>query len=325
MEQIKFICYFCGSPKNPTDLETHVDNGNEYKLHECLNCHVQYWTPFENPGAQWYEKDLRYAGRNIDPDIEPNWHQKKTIVFLNPLKGKLLDVGCGAGTFMYWARKNGWDVSGIDFDRNAIRTGKEVFKLDNIEDTDLGGYLKKYPSSDFNLVTFFDVFEHIDNHNEFLSQIKSSLVPGGYIALSTPYRRGARWLQSNDLPPRHLSRWDRSTITDYLDRRGFKVVYVRRLSEGIGFMVTKLRRKYGKYVSLNIVGKLKNKVRKDGKIELGSSVEKNISRVHKLARAKDWIVFGIPAILIWLATLFTSKRYITLFIIAQKKEDHAIL
>ena len=319
MEKNNLKCYFCGSLNKARDIESYVDNGIKYVLYECPDCKVQYWEPFKNPGAEWYKKDTLYASRNIDPDFEPNWHQKKTIEFLQPFSGKLLDVGCGAGTFIYWAKKNNWDVYGLDFDKDAINTAKEVFKLKNVYDLDLLSFREKFSDFKFKLVTFFDVFEHIDNHREFLEQINGALISGGYIAISTPYRCGARWLQSKDLPPRHLTRWSRSTITNYLKKNGFEVVYIRRLSGGISFIMNKLRRKYGKYVSFNIVGKLKSKARNNGKIELESVVEKNISRVHNLARIKDWIIFGVPAFFIWLLMLFTPKRYTTLFLIAKKK------
>ncbi|MDO8443230.1 MAG: class I SAM-dependent methyltransferase [bacterium] len=320
MEQNNFKCYFCGSSKKQSEIEIYIDNGIKYALYECSDCGVQYWTPFKNPGAEWYEKDLRYAGRNIDPDFEPNWHQKKAIKFLGSLTGSLLDIGCGAGTFIYWASKKGWDVFGIDFDRDAINTAMTVFKLNKVYAMDLAGFQLKFSNLKFNFITFFDVFEHLDNHHDFLEQVKNALVPSGYIAMSMPYRKGARWLNSGDLPPRHLTRWDRSTITDYLKKNGFEVVYIRRLSEGLGYIVTKLRRKYGTYFSMNIIGRLKNRSRKNGKIELNSKAEKIISRVHNLARIKDWIVFGFPAMLIWLTMLFTSKRYITLFVIARKRQ-----
>src|SRR3989344_1434618 len=312
-------CYFCESFSDAPIIETHVSDAVEYSLHHCQKCGVEYWTPFKNPGAEWYEKDLRYASRNIDPEIEPNWHQKKTINFLGPRMGRLLDVACGAGTFLYWARKKGWGVSGIDFDRDAIRTAKEVFKLDNVYDVDLTQYIKDHPESKFDLVSLFDIFEHIDNHKEFLREVGAVLLPKGYIAISSPYRYGARWLMGDDFPPRHLTRWDRRSITRYLDEQGFKVVYIKRMSEGVGFLVTKVRRKYGEYFSMNLIGKMKSKARKEGKIDLDSPEEKNISRVHKLARVKDWLVFGLPAVFLWLGLFFSQKCYITLFVIAQKK------
>ena len=321
MDQDNSKCYFCGSPEKPCDIEKYADNGIEYTLFECPRCGAQYWTPFKNPGAEWYENDERYAGRNLDPDIEANWHQKKAIDFLRPFVGKLLDVGCGAGTFMYWAEKMGWDVYGIDFDRDAIHTAKEVFKLKNVYDMDLAGFRKNFPDLKFNLVTFFDVFEHLDDHHDFLDQVKGALNPGGYIAMSMPYRGGARWLQLSDLPPRHLTRWNRSAISGYLEREGFEAVYVKRLPAGISFLVSKLQRKYGKYFSFNIIGKLKDRARKEGGIKLGSAAERNIATAHKLARIKDVVIFGFPALIIWLAMLFSSKRYIGLFVIAGKKRQ----
>ena len=320
MEQNNSACYFCGSLKNQIDLETHTNSGVMYTLHECLDCKAQHWTPFKNPGAEWYERDSRYASSNIDPDLLPNWHQKKTVDFLNLRGAKILDVGCGTATFIHWAQKFDNDVFGIDFSHDAIPTAKNVFKLKNVYNMDLTTFRSSFPDIKFNLTSFFDVFEHIDNHKEFLNEIKSSLVLGGHIAMSMPYRLGARWLMGDDFPPRHLTRWDRKSLTRYLNQEGFEVLYIRRLSEGVGYLVTKLRRKYGKYFSLGLIGKMKKKARKDGKIDLESKEEKEISRVHKLARLKDWVVFGLPALVIYIAMLLTPKRYITLFVIAKKKD-----
>jgi len=321
MEQNGQKCYFCGSSEKPRDIGTHMDNGTEYTLRECPNCAAQYWAPFKNPGAEWYEKDERYAGRNLDPDIEANWHQKKTIDLLRPFAGRLLDVGCGAGTFMHWAEKMGWDAYGVDFDRDAIRTAKEVFGLKNAESADLYTFRKGHPDLKFDLITFFDVFEHLDDHHVFLGQIKAMLEPDGRIAMSMPYRGGARWLQPGDLPPRHLTRWNRSAISGYLEREGFEAVYIKRLPASINFLVSKLQRKYGRYFSFNIIGKLKAKARKDEGIKLGSAAEKNIAAAHKLAKIKDAMIFGLPALIIWLAMILSPKRYIGLFVMAKKKQQ----
>ena len=75
-----------------------------------------------------------------------------------------------------------------------------------------------------------------------------------------------------------------------------------------------------KFFSFNLVGKIKQSKRSDNKIELNSSSEKMITKVHILARIKDLIIFGLPALLIWLAMLPFKKRYVTLYVIAQKNE-----
>jgi SAM-dependent methyltransferase len=313
-------CVICGSGPVGDEHRTHRDNETEYKLWRCNACAVQFWTPFKNPGAEWYGKDERYAGRNIDPILRPNWNHKKVITYLAPHKGSVLDVGCGIGNFLAHARARGWSVKGIDFDPDAIRAGAETFQLDGLETNDLAGFRHSRPGETFDLVTFFDVLEHIDNHSEFMSDVRSLVKKDGHIAMSMPYRKGARWLIPHDLPPRHLTRWDRRSLSAFLKREGFEPVYLTRRSEGLRFIILKLRFRFGKHLSFNVVGKAKAAVRQSGQpVRAGTSNERRIQNLERLAAIKDAILYGIPALCIWFAMLPTSRRYITLYCIAKKK------
>jgi len=50
-------------------------------------------------------------------------------LFLDDLTpGKLLDVGCGDGTFLHRMQTRGWSVSGLDFDAQAIESAKNPIR-----------------------------------------------------------------------------------------------------------------------------------------------------------------------------------------------------
>jgi len=312
------ICPICQKDSNFTYLESHTDREQEYKLYECQNCQAQFWEPFKNPGAEWYEKDKRYASRNIDHDLEFGRHYVKILDFLKPFKGKVLDAGCGTGSFLYWAKKAGWEISGFDFDRDAINVAKNIFHLENIEVNDLAGYYKAHPAQKFDLITFFEVFEHIDNHNEFIETVKNLLKDRGYIAMSVPCRDIARWLNPLDLPPRHLTRWDKNSLKRFLESRGFKVLSIKRQGVGLEYILMRLRFRFGRHFSFNLVGKQKEKERKNGTGSANAYVSKKIKILHGLARIKDWLLFGLPALIIWLIIMPAPKKYISVYIIAQK-------
>ena len=299
--------------------ETHVDSGVTYTLHECEACGVQFWLPFKNPGAEWYERDERYAGRNRDPLLEPTWKHRETISFFKSFAGSVLDVGCGTGNFLHYARARGWRVKGIDFDADAIRAGQEVFKLSDLEVADLAGFRKRHPGDRFDLITFFDVLEHIDNHRNFMEGVRALAKPRGYIAMSMPYGKHAAWLMRNDVPPRHLTRWTRRALRMFLEREGFDLVEMKRVTEGIRFIILKLRFKYGRLFSFGMVDKVKQSVRKEASIEVGSKAERTVNFAKTLASLKDAVIFGIPALVIWVAMLPSKKRYVTLFCIARKR------
>lgn len=317
------ICPLCRQAANYKLLKSHFDSAanQEYKLYECEKCKAWFWQPLKNPGAEWYEKDERYSGRNADPNLKPIWNYKKIIGFLKPLTGKVFDIGCGTGDFLAYAKTNGWEVSGLDFDAAAIKTAKEIFKLAEVEVAELKEYYDKNKEKKFDLITFFDVFEHLDNQLEFIGLVKMLLRPGGYIALSLPYRKRADWLLAADAPPRHLTRWDRTAIKNFLERNGFKISYIVRRSEGLNPILMKLRFRYGRLFSFNLVGKYKNKKKHEGvKILADSQTYLSVRRLQILARIKDWLIFGLPALMIWLIMMPGHKRYLNLYIIARIEE-----
>jgi SAM-dependent methyltransferase len=297
-----------------------MDTGTIYTRYACSSCDAWYWRPFKNPGAAWYSRDERYAGRNADPILEPNWNHRNVISFLAPRTGRVLDVGCGIGNFLAHARDRGWQTRGIDFDPDAVAAGTAAFGLEGLEVNDLAGFREAHPSERFDLVTFFDVFEHLDNHREFLADVRGLLADGGYVAMSLPYRHGASWLKPYDLPPRHLSQWDRRTLVRFLAANGYTVRYITRRSEGIRFLILKLRFRYGRLFSFGLVGKAKAAVRAGGEIRISASARRRIGLLSFAAQMKDALLFGIPACLIWLAMLPSRKRYVTLYAIAQKND-----
>ncbi|OGG50465.1 hypothetical protein A2763_01680 [Candidatus Kaiserbacteria bacterium RIFCSPHIGHO2_01_FULL_54_36] len=316
------ICPLCGSDVLQAKKETHEDGDVLYTLYHCAKCGVEYWLPLKNPGANWYAHDERYAGANENPPLDPNWNHKKAISFLKGKKGRVLDVGCGTGNFLSWANKNGWEVWGIDFDPNAAKAAREVFGLPNISLATLAEFIRAHPelTGTFDLVTFFDVFEHIDDHNDFAALVSRLVKKGGHIAMSMPYRKGARWLQPHDLPPRHLTRWDRSSLMRFWGRHGFSAQFIKRVPASLDAILMKFRFTYGKAFSFGLVRKAQMKERENGVQKKGAPRSVRVRVVHALAKAKDAVLFGIPALLTWLALLPSEKRYTTLYLIARKED-----
>jgi SAM-dependent methyltransferase len=310
-------CPLCGSATPFPRAREHAEGGTTYTLYGCHACTVEFWWPLKNPGAEWYSHDVRYADRNANPVWEAHWGQKKIISYLAPFTGKVLDVGCGIGNFLSWAVHEGWKCSGIDFDDEAIEAGKKRFGLTDLEVNNVVAYARMHTGEKFDLITFFDVLEHVDNHNEFIDAVRSLLAPEGYVAMSMPYRKHAQWLMPLDVPPRHLTRWDRTALKQFLEARGFTIVYMARRSEGIWNIVIRLRFMYGKKLSFGAVRAVRGKLN-----DIGDAARKKrpflVRVVHLLAKAKDALFFGIPAVIIWLAMLPSPRRYVTLYVIARK-------
>lgn len=318
-------CRLCGVLEKLESSKAHTDSGQTYYLYHCRRCGGQFWEPFKNPGAAWYEHDSRYAGINADPYSQVNWHQKFVLTMIEKEKGigKLFDVGCGSGNFLAFAKSRGWQVAGIDFDASAVRAARETFGVTDVEQVDLVNYANSHPEAKFDLITFFDVFEHIDNQTEFLTAIKKILKPKSFIAMSMPHRRGARWLMPYDLPPRHLTRWDEAALIGILTRHGFRSIYLKAIKASPNYIVLKLRFKYGRWLSFNLVNRVKKSVQvKSAKSQITTEhrLSGKVRLISTLAKIKDWLIFGLPALLIWLWLLVTNRLAVGLVAVAQKHD-----
>jgi len=184
------------------------------------------------PDAQWYEQ--MYGGRDekLLP-LEPG-HKYFLNDPLAPRGGKLLDIGCGTGNFLAAAHNAGYEVTGIELDRNAARFANERLGLQRVFPLTISEFAVQCSEEQFDVVTFFEVLEHQAAPGEFLQKVKACVRPHGAIALSVPNRE--RWLTGPDVldyPPNHFLRWNGAALGKFLSAQGFEVVSIREQGAGI--------------------------------------------------------------------------------------------
>jgi len=145
-------------------------------------------------------------------------------------KGKrLLDVGCATGFFMEAATEEGFDVRGVEFSTVAISMARPDIR-ERIVRGDVNALLAKEPEK-FDVVTAFDIIEHVQDPANFLKEIREILQPGGVLAISTPdtghflrYLMGSKWPMLQ--PMQHTVLFSRQSIADLLQRCGFTDIQV---------------------------------------------------------------------------------------------------
>ena len=157
--------------------------------------------------------------------------------FPSSVRGKLLDVGCGDGRFLRYAKEQGFEVWGIDFDKKSVENVKRNLGIDTVFGMSLEEFYEyaKEKNLKFDVITFFEVLEHQDKPREFLEMVKGLLKDGGYIAGSVPNRESVfeieiyqrnSWI---DNPPHHFLRFSKSSLEKALNFSGFKDVEVYKL------------------------------------------------------------------------------------------------
>lgn len=150
-----------------------------------------------------------------------------------PEKGQtLLDIGCGDGQFAAAAMSRGWSASGIELNppaaEKARARGVDAHQ-GHVEEVDLGG-------STFDLVTSWDVIEHVPNPRLFIEKLVSFVAPGGTIVVTTLNRSSlvsrvfrGRWTM---IVEDHYTYWDKKSLTEAFSRAGIPIA--ETTSYGLG-------------------------------------------------------------------------------------------
>lgn len=139
-------------------------------------------------------------------------------------QGRLLDLGCGSGSFMARMQKWGWDVVGIEPDPKAVAHLKGKYNFDIrtslIGCDDLAG--------SFDLITMNHLIEHLPDPLQTLKQCRKLLRPNGRVIVVTPNARslglyifGQFWRGLE--APRHFHVFTATSLRDTFKAAGFEV------------------------------------------------------------------------------------------------------
>jgi SAM-dependent methyltransferase len=145
---------------------------------------------------------------------------------------RILDVGCGMGFFLDEAHKRNWEVHGTEYTDEAIEMckGKNI----NMHKGDLDGI--NFADMEFDVITSFEVIEHVKNPQEHVIKMTSLLRKGGIIYITTPNFNS---LNSRILKdkwnvisyPEHLNYFSKLSLDALMTSNGFKRLSLR--TEGI--------------------------------------------------------------------------------------------
>jgi len=205
----------------------------------CRDCGLGYSDP--QPIEQ--VEDLYLSGYDLAGYFEA-FESRKSVLnerrldrLPRPDGGKtLLDVGCADGQFAAAAALRGWSPSGIELNppaaEKARARGVEVYQGD-IGEIDLS-------SSRFDLVTSWDVIEHVPNPRLFLEKLASFVKPGGTVVVTTLNRRSlvSRAFRGgwSMIVEDHYTYWDRPSLTRAFAAAGMSVSETRSYGVGRDFV-----------------------------------------------------------------------------------------
>lgn len=182
-----------------------------------------------------------------NPAVEFERHARQFDHLLGPVAArlrprKILDVACGQGPILFWARSRKiGEAHGVDVSEEQVEVARSLGL--SAEVADALDYLERC-TPDIDLITAFDIIEHFDRDEAlaFLDGCLKCLRPGGALVLTTPNGSGLRPgpVVYGDLT--HETIFSPDTITLALKLAGFERVSVREIVPPATTMRSRVRR-----------------------------------------------------------------------------------
>lgn len=272
----EIACNLCGSRDAqlifPSTLTSATPDAKDFRctsasygIHppivRCRVCNLMYANP------RW-ESGLVLENYNVVEDptyveeregrvltFQRNLKPFEKLIAQNSQTRKLLDVGCHIGVMVELAKEHGWDAWGVEPSKWAAEQA-QARGLNVINQTLAGANL---PDNAFDIVTMWDVIEHLTDPANELRNVHRVLKPGGIFAIHTidieslfAQLMGKRWPWLMEM---HLYYFSPRTLGKMLDQNGFRVVssspqgrYLR-----LGYLTTRIE-PYNKFVARAIAG-----------------------------------------------------------------------
>jgi ubiquinone/menaquinone biosynthesis C-methylase UbiE len=224
-EQMEYIrCPLCDGDNTKVlfrrkDL-THRVSGIEFPVVRCTMCGMVYVNPRPTKEAihSYYPTEF-YEIMNKETVLEQKRSQleAKFELVKHIDAGKLLDVGCNKGDFLYFMQGKGWFVKGVEFSSKPPNMFRQDIFYGELNEAN-------YPDNSFDLVTIWAVLEHVYDPLRTLKEVNRVLLPGGTIVLLVTNFNSlpARFMRHDDIP-RHTTLFSKRTIAEMLMLAGFEV------------------------------------------------------------------------------------------------------
>ena len=149
--------------------------------------------------------------------------QKKILKFINPKNIKsIADIGCGAGvkTFITATHFTNVTVLGTDFAEQGIKKANEHFKEQKNLNYSVKNVLDKENLEKYDLITAFEIAEHIEDWKGFISDICNAT--NKYIVLSFPTGRMRKYEDKIG----HCRNFKKGEVELFLKEQGFKPIKI---------------------------------------------------------------------------------------------------
>ena len=156
-----------------------------YTLVRCPQCSLVWLADPPRPEEMYQHYTEAYNRRisGAGASAPHRWRARKATLTQYKQSGFLLDLGCSAGSFLESVRGDSWKLYGIEMSAAEARTaetrsGAQVFVGTVAE--------AAFPAESFDVITCFDVFEHLYEPRQVMAKVAQWLKPGGIFYVLVP-------------------------------------------------------------------------------------------------------------------------------------------
>jgi SAM-dependent methyltransferase len=250
-------CDLCQADEGVAWMERHDRfTGQPFRYVRCAECGLIYLDPRPDAGSLLSTYPENYEAYRVLDQLGrvARWRRLHALSLLRRFvarhaspragrygePGRLLDVGCATGEFLLEMRGHGWKVHGIEVSPEAATIARDAYGLE----VSTGSIESFSAPGAYDVVTLWDVLEHLPSPRASLLQIRQWLRPGGHVVFSVPNleswdaRLFGRWWIGWDAP-RHWNLFSRPLLERLLAETGFQVIDRRCFLGGPGaFMLS---------------------------------------------------------------------------------------
>ena len=228
-------CLFCGVMD-----ERLCFKDEPFRVVQCRRCGLTYVNPRLPPERlhQMYQeeywssgraKEFGYSGYLAEEPLYRRTYKRRMPVIRRhkPTPGALLDVGCAAGFFLAVAAEEGWRPTGVELSAPMAEYAATTLRLPDVRRGDLLSL--ELPEASFDVITLWDVLEHLEDPPAHLRAARRLLKPDGILVIETQnvasfFARvmGRKWQHYKHAE--HLYHFDPRTLQRLLTEAGFEIL-----------------------------------------------------------------------------------------------------
>lgn len=228
---IQVVCNICGSKQHSV-----LWKKDEFQYNCCAECGLVYISPrlTEDEISGIYKTLFKKKSINKPPPVDfTSYNDFFKLISKYKKNNLLLDVGCFRGYLLSGVMGQGWQVKGTELSEQASECARKDYGLEIYT-----GSLRdaNYPENLFDVVSMFDVIEHLTDPAEYLNEIGRILRPGGLLYIETPNFNsitriflGKNW---SVFFPWHLYYFTSGTLTRLVKNAGLDVMSVSAMNLG---------------------------------------------------------------------------------------------